>query len=61
MTATITLQGTATTERSSRNWPKIAGLTYVGAWVVGLTAFGVGPAATRRTPRSPATSPTIAS
>ena len=44
MTATLTLHGTATTERSSRNWPKIAGLTYVGAWVVGLTAFGVGPA-----------------
>ncbi len=44
MTATVTLQGTATTERSRRNWPKIAGLTYVGAWVVGLTAFGVGPA-----------------
>ncbi len=44
MTATMTLQGTATTERNARDWPKIAGLTYVGAWVVGLTAFGVGPA-----------------
>ena len=45
MTATITLQGTSETERTGRNWPKIAGLTYVGAWVVGLTFFGVGPAA----------------
>ena len=44
MTTTMTLQGSAATERSARNWPKIAGLTYVGAWVVGLTAFGVGPA-----------------
>jgi hypothetical protein len=44
MTATITLQGTTSTKRSSHNWPKIAGLTYVAAWVVGLTAFGVGPA-----------------
>jgi hypothetical protein len=26
-------------------WPKVAGITYVGAWVVGLTAFGAGPAA----------------
>jgi hypothetical protein len=31
--------------RSSASWPTVAGLTYVGAWLVGLTAFGTGPAA----------------
>ena len=44
MTVTIALHGTSETERSGHSWPRIAGFTYVGAWVVGLTAFGVGPA-----------------
>jgi hypothetical protein len=43
MTATIAARSTTT--RSHDNTAKIAGFTYVGAWVVGLTAFGVGPAA----------------
>ena len=29
---------------SGRRWPKVAGVAYVGAWIVGLTAFGAGPA-----------------
>src|SRR4051794_24427880 len=53
MTATVALQSTTTpttvtaaapTAAHRRDWAKIAGLGYVGAWVVGLTAFGVGPA-----------------
>jgi hypothetical protein len=42
---TLTSTGTATRARRARNWPEIAGLTYVGAWVLGLVAFGFGPAA----------------
>jgi hypothetical protein len=40
---------TATTSQPipdiSRRSPKAAGLAYVGAWIVGLTAFGTGPGA----------------
>jgi hypothetical protein len=43
MTATIALEQNST-ETQARNWGKVAGFTYVGAWVVGLTVFGVGPA-----------------
>ena len=45
MTATISpaIPTFVTTSRPTRR-PKIAGIAYVGAWVVGLTAFGVGPA-----------------
>lgn len=42
---TLTSTGTTTRARHDRNWPAIAGLTYVGAWVLGLVAFGFGPAA----------------
>jgi hypothetical protein len=44
MTATITTTiPPAPTRRPARR-PRAAGIAYVGAWVVGLTAFGVGPA-----------------
>ncbi len=43
-TTTITFE--TTTNDPSHRWgpAKVAGLAYVGAWVVGLTAFGTGPA-----------------
>lgn len=34
---------TSTPSASTHSWPKAAGVTYVVAWAVGLTAFGVGP------------------
>jgi hypothetical protein len=51
--ATATASTSATTSTAARrsaarrrpSAAKVAGFTYVGAWVVGLTAFGVGPAA----------------
>ncbi|MGZ4724500.1 MAG: hypothetical protein ACXV8L_09845 [Ilumatobacteraceae bacterium] len=45
MTATLTLTDVPIGDRTIRRSAKVAGFTYVGAWVVGLTAFGVGPAA----------------
>jgi hypothetical protein len=50
MTATITTAGSTTaspTRRVDRRHlvPTLAGVGYVGAWVVGLSAFGLGPAA----------------
>jgi hypothetical protein len=57
MTASIALRsGKASAARSPA---KVAGFTYVGAWIVGLTAVWA-PGATRPTPRSADTSPTIA-
>jgi hypothetical protein len=44
MTA-ITATSSPMTRSHGNRWPRIAGFTYVGAWVVGLTAFGAGPAA----------------
>src|SRR5947209_6463544 len=45
MTQTITLPPQTTTHRPTPSLAKVAGIAYVGAWVVGLTAFGAGPAA----------------
>ena len=44
MTAAIALPNPPA--MSTETTPKVAGLAYVGAWVVGLTAFGAGPSAT---------------
>lgn len=46
MAGTMVLGRSTETGRAARpNWPKAAGVAYVGAWVVGLAAFGAGPAA----------------
>lgn len=41
--AAVTASATVTPAAPTRNWSKAAGVTYVAAWVLGLTAFGVGP------------------
>jgi hypothetical protein len=43
--AAVTVSATLTPARSTRSWSKAAGVTYVAAWLVGLTAFGTGPGA----------------
>ena len=42
-TATLTTSQTATTTTGAPRWAKVAGLSYAGAWILGLTAFGAGP------------------
>lgn len=41
--AAVTASTTPTPATTTHNWSKVAGVTYVAAWVVGLTAFGGGP------------------
>ena len=41
--AAVTASTTLTSADRTHNWSRAAAITYVGAWVVGLTAFGVGP------------------
>ncbi|HVM09304.1 MAG TPA: hypothetical protein VM345_12625 [Acidimicrobiales bacterium] len=41
--AAVTASATLTPAAPAPTWSKAAGITYVAAWVVGLTAFGAGP------------------